>query len=655
MATTDFPDAPNVGDRYIDQSTLREFEWDGSAWVFLQYASNPAGQPVPVINTPVTPRIVGSDFPNNPTVGMTYSFGGDTWEWDGVSWVGVYQNQIDWGQIQNVPDFDSIYINADTDTMRGKLYLDSDAVDPLEPVTLQQYTAGQTAQDADLAAHEARTDNPHSVTAAQLGAALTGHTHVEADITDLAHFDTMLKLTDTPAAYAGASGKVLAVNQAEDGVEFVDPSGAGQFVAKAGDTMTGPLVLDRNGAAIPPAILYSDSAGDWLTIAASRNPTIPVSPNEVWSMLTVPGASFSPSNGGAAVEPYLVLGATAYSTVEYQASSTGRHDFFCGVSNLDATIESNGFYMFGSDGLVTTGRVRFNATIDPASLAVTPTGEIDAGSSAVQISHFNPTGNTLSLRKGGNTTNDTVAYFDADGQAYLSTKRGSGLRIGVNATGDGIWDNRGGGTTLASFQDSNSEKASINNFGRGIFSGVDSNGSLNVTRSTSNIIFLLNTAYHSSRTGVVGIANSDGKLILINAQNNATACRVESGAMTDVSNGAGGQNESVITRNSGDGRYTKISSDAARKTNVAPLGDMLESIMALRPVNFEWLDPDENGAGVKMGLIAQEVEQVLPSAVIGEDGNKGIDVLNLIGALVKAVQEQQETINALTARIERVK
>lgn len=41
-------------------------------------------------------------------------------------------------------------------------------------------------------------------------------------------FSTFLSLTDTPSAYTGQGGQFLAVNQAEDGVEFVDaPSGTG--------------------------------------------------------------------------------------------------------------------------------------------------------------------------------------------------------------------------------------------------------------------------------------------------------------------------------------------------------------------------------------------------------------------------------------------
>jgi hypothetical protein len=67
---------------------------------------------------------------------------------------------------------------------------------------------------------------------------------------------------------------------------------------------------------------------------------------------------------------------------------------------------------------------------------------------------------------------------------------------------------------------------------------------------------------------------------------------------------------------------------------------MLDSIAALLPVTFEWVpNPDDpRRPGPQMGLIAQDVAAVLPSAVYG-DAVKSIDALSMIGAMVKAIQE----------------
>jgi hypothetical protein len=75
-------------------------------------------------------------------------------------------------------------------------------------------------------------------------------------------------------------------------------------------------------------------------------------------------------------------------------------------------------------------------------------------------------------------------------------------------------------------------------------------------------------------------------------------------------------------------------------------------VTALRPVMFTWIDrPDE---GLHYGLIAQEVREVLPDIVSGDDGENGTLGMNyseLVPVLVKAVQEQQAEIDTQTERI----
>ncbi len=54
-----------------------------------------------------------------------------------------------------------------------------------------------------------------------------------------------------------------------------------------------------------------------------------------------------------------------------------------------------------------------------------------------------------------------------------------------------------------------------------------------------------------------------------------------------------------------------------------------------------------------VGLIAQEVEKVLPEVIqIREDGIKAISYEKVVPLLVEAIKEQQVTIENLTKRIE---
>lgn len=92
-------------------------------------------------------------------------------------------------------------------------------------------------------------------------------------------------------------------------------------------------------------------------------------------------------------------------------------------------------------------------------------------------------------------------------------------------------------------------------------------------------------------------------------------------------------------------------SDCRLKTNITPINDSLSIINQLNPVNYNWCD---NPTGMtRSGLIAQDVQSVIPSIVSGgEEGeNLGVDYGSLIPHLIRAVQEQQECISMLSGCI----
>ena len=88
-------------------------------------------------------------------------------------------------------------------------------------------------------------------------------------------------------------------------------------------------------------------------------------------------------------------------------------------------------------------------------------------------------------------------------------------------------------------------------------------------------------------------------------------------------------------------------SDAKLKQDVEPLEDGLELVNKLDPVRFNWIGSDAQTTG----MIAQQVEEVLPGAVIDMgEGYKGIDGLAVIGALVGAIKTLTTRLETLEAR-----
>lgn len=89
-------------------------------------------------------------------------------------------------------------------------------------------------------------------------------------------------------------------------------------------------------------------------------------------------------------------------------------------------------------------------------------------------------------------------------------------------------------------------------------------------------------------------------------------------------------------------------SDINLKTNIKAIDDPLAKVIQLNGVSFDWKHMQESSAGV----IAQDVEKVLPEIVRNnEDGYKSLNYNGLIGLLIEAVKEQNETIKTLEQKI----
>jgi hypothetical protein len=120
------------------------------------------------------------------------------------------------------------------------------------------------------------------------------------------------------------------------------------------------------------------------------------------------------------------------------------------------------------------------------------------------------------------------------------------------------------------------------------------------------------------------------------------------GQFTIVSTGS-----SVLNVNASGIRVTGIAtaqdfdalSDENYKKNVITVNDALNKVEQLRGVKFDW---KESGLP-SYGVIAQELEEVLPELVHG-DNPKTVNYNGIIGVLIEAIKEQQKQIEELKNR-----
>jgi hypothetical protein len=96
-----------------------------------------------------------------------------------------------------------------------------------------------------------------------------------------------------------------------------------------------------------------------------------------------------------------------------------------------------------------------------------------------------------------------------------------------------------------------------------------------------------------------------------------------------------------------DGNSWLTTSDRLSKKDIQDLSKYgTKTIQQLRPVSFRYKSDNTNH--VHLGLVAQEVEVILPEVVKKVNGKYSIDYPQIIPVLIKALQDQQETIFTLT-------
>ena len=91
------------------------------------------------------------------------------------------------------------------------------------------------------------------------------------------------------------------------------------------------------------------------------------------------------------------------------------------------------------------------------------------------------------------------------------------------------------------------------------------------------------------------------------------------------------------------------SSDKQFKDNIVTLDGALDKVKAIRGVRFDWNDKQDVYEGHDIGVVAQEVEAVLPELVHEREHNnsKAVDYVKLTAVLIEAVKELSAKVDAL--------
>ena len=94
------------------------------------------------------------------------------------------------------------------------------------------------------------------------------------------------------------------------------------------------------------------------------------------------------------------------------------------------------------------------------------------------------------------------------------------------------------------------------------------------------------------------------------------------------------------------------SSDERLKDNIQPIESPLEKISQISGVEFDWNEKQDLYKGHDIGVIAQEIEKILPEIVETRDsGFKAVRYEKIVALLIEAIKQQQLQIDELKDRL----
>ena len=261
---------------------------------------------------------------------------------------------------------------------------------------------------------------------------------------------------------------------------------------------------------------------------------------------------------------------------------------------------------------------------------------------------------TFSNRSGTNTVTER-ARIDSSGNVGIGTSTpltklhlldSAAVFIQMTDSGDGASRIGQNGTALTFGVDAANgatERARIDSSGNLLVGTTDSGkGALTVGKAAPNAAY----GQICALSPTAGDSNISGMSVVKYANDSTTSQVLIRFLMNQ-----GGTGQGQINANGANTAAFGSYSDSRLKENIVDLPSQLDNIMALRPVEYDYIE--SMGGGHQIGFVAQEVQAIYPDLVAeNEDGMLTLTDMNKNDArLIKCIQEQQTLITALTARI----
>ena len=366
--------------------------------------------------------------------------------------------------------------------------------------------------------------------------------------------------------------------------------------------------------------------------------------------------------GDTALDDASLSGAnnTAIGSNALTANTTGAENTSVGMQSLDANTTGGSNTGIGVNALTSNTTASDNTAVGRDSLQTNTTGAFNTAVGRSALNSNTTASENTAVGYQALTTNTTGAYNKAFGVQALrfNTTGGNNVAIGQqalynNTTANyntsvgyqaGIANTTGTGNTFIGLQTGYSNTTGSYNTFIGPAGPSGAAGSYITTGSKNTIV----GAYNGNQGGL-DIRTADHNNVLSDGDGNPRLWMTGSTGLycTAFTSGAGNATVKLQTTT---GQITYDTSSARYKENIRDSIYGLSDVLQMRSAQFEYKD---SGA-TDVGLIAEELDLIIPELVRKDAENRpdGVSYDRMVSVLVKAIQEQQETITALTARIE---
>jgi hypothetical protein len=547
----------------------------------------------------------------------------------------------------------------------------------------EAYIDSTIARDSEVTtevnAHATRTDNPHSTTAAQVGAVALNQPNsiITSMITDSQVTQSKLSATGgTSGQFLGTDGTNLVWQNTGDITGVIAGTGLTGGGNSGSVTLDVQVPLSLSGSVLLGGVLSgsnSNNSGFGVQGVASGTSGAGVlgSATATGSVENYGGYFEADGESGRGVYGHATgsSGIGVYGSASVTGSATNYGGYFTAAGNIGRGVYGSATAI----GAVTNYGGLFSAA---GNSGYGVYGTADATGNVTNYGGFFRSHGNLgtgvfgwSLGSSGYGVRGSAsadgAITNYGGYFHAAGDSGRGVSGVAWATGDVA--NYGGDFTAAGDRGygvygSASATGDVTNYGGYFTAAGDSGRGVYGTASATGEVFNYGgyfTAAGDYGYGVRGIATSTGNPISFGGlfeANSDNGRGVEGRAPGIYGIAVTGRGERYDFVAAGPGIDYGSESSIRWKRNIVEIKGALDKVMNLRGVYFDW--DEEHGGKHDIGFIAEEVGIVIPEIVAYEpDGvyATGIDYGAITPMLVQAIKEQQKQIEELKAIIEELR